>query len=77
VTLHDVQSYPTTYLTLSGRHSGRGGDIVEAANDAESAGGQCDGNSNLDMNSCIKWSEMRTEWRDLCTYRNRTTLVPN
>jgi hypothetical protein len=77
VTLRDVKYYLTTHLTLSGCHSGGGSDIVEAANDAESACGNCGVNGNFDANSCISWSEVGIERRDVYVYRNRTTLVPN
>jgi hypothetical protein len=77
VTARDVQSYLTTHLTLSGCHSGGGSDVVEAANDTENAGGQRDVNGDLDANSCMSWSEIRTNRRDVYTYRNHTTLVPN
>jgi hypothetical protein len=77
VILRDVKSYPTTHLTLSCCHSGRGGDIVEAANDAENTGGQRDVNGDLNAISCISRSEIRTERRDVYMHRTRTTLVPN
>jgi hypothetical protein len=56
VSLCEIQPYPTTHLTPSGCRSG--GNIVEAANDAENAGGPCDGISDLDANSCMSWSEI-------------------
>ena len=77
MTLRDVQSRPTTHLTLSGCHNGRSGDTVEAANDAEDTGGQRDISRNLNANGCISRSEIRTERKDVYTYRNRTTPVPN
>ena len=70
MTLGGVQSDSTTYLTLSSCHSSRGSDVVETANDAENAGGPCDGNGDFDANSCISWSEARTEQRNVYSQKS-------
>ena len=57
----DAQFDLITHLGSSGRHSGRGSDIVETANDAESGGRPCDANADLDANSCIKFVNDRNQ----------------
>jgi hypothetical protein len=52
--MRDTESDSKTYLSPSGCHSGGGSDIVEAANDAESAGRPCNPNSDLNANACMK-----------------------
>ena len=52
--MRDAQSDPTTHLSLRLRHRGRGSDVVEAADNAETASGQCDGRTDQDAISWIR-----------------------